>query len=446
MQLDTKVAVGSFVVLALIISAVGLPYANGRSGFTYTYAVQSSDTIFSIAHRFKVRWEVIAYLNSIAYPYVLHVGSLIMIPCSSSNINYRVHHRDTIQKIASKFETSAISIEQANGLAYPYTVSKGDILVIPLVWTATSASTTTTWITTLTSSTSTSSSITFASSYSTATSTSTTVSSSSTGNSSSTTTSSNSSNTYTVASGDTLSKIGLMFSVSWSLIAQVNNISSPYTIYPGEVLVIPEAPSSTSTTTVISTSTVGNTDHIATGNALYDQYDQAILAAAAEYGLDPMILKSQMAQESFFNPEAVSPDDPCGQVYQNGTDVGHSYGLLQMTPACNPGFAHNPDGTFDLTTNSTSPQWANSAFNPSYNIYSAAQAWSLNLQGAEQLFTGCTQDQYVYTSLAIYNAGAGSVSSCSSYNSMAKLYIQNILNWYSEFSAMVNWTDPYSQS
>ena len=44
--------------------------------------------------------------------------------------------------------------------------------------------------------------------------------------------------TYTVKSGDTLSGIGAELGVSWKDIANKNGIKSPYTIYPGQRLVI----------------------------------------------------------------------------------------------------------------------------------------------------------------------------------------------------------------
>lgn len=45
--------------------------------------------------------------------------------------------------------------------------------------------------------------------------------------------------TYTVVSGDTLYGIGTAVGVDWHLIASINNISAPYTIYPGQVLQLP---------------------------------------------------------------------------------------------------------------------------------------------------------------------------------------------------------------
>ncbi len=45
--------------------------------------------------------------------------------------------------------------------------------------------------------------------------------------------------TYTVVSGDSLSGIGAKVGADWRAIAQLNNISAPFTIYPNEVLHLP---------------------------------------------------------------------------------------------------------------------------------------------------------------------------------------------------------------
>lgn len=44
--------------------------------------------------------------------------------------------------------------------------------------------------------------------------------------------------TYTVKSGDTLSAIGKKLNIDWKVIAELNGIKSPYTIYAGQVLKI----------------------------------------------------------------------------------------------------------------------------------------------------------------------------------------------------------------
>lgn len=43
-------------------------------------------------------------------------------------------------------------------------------------------------------------------------------------------------NTYTVVKGDNLTKIGKKVGVPWREIAQLNGLSAPYTIYPGQIL------------------------------------------------------------------------------------------------------------------------------------------------------------------------------------------------------------------
>jgi LysM repeat protein len=48
--------------------------------------------------------------------------------------------------------------------------------------------------------------------------------------------------TYVVKSGDTLSGIGFRLGMSWQVLASVNNLKAPYTIYPGQILNVGVAP------------------------------------------------------------------------------------------------------------------------------------------------------------------------------------------------------------
>lgn len=43
---------------------------------------------------------------------------------------------------------------------------------------------------------------------------------------------------YTVQPGDTLSEIAIKYGISWEYLAQINNLSDPNLIYPGQVLII----------------------------------------------------------------------------------------------------------------------------------------------------------------------------------------------------------------
>lgn len=48
--------------------------------------------------------------------------------------------------------------------------------------------------------------------------------------------------TYRVTGGDNLTKIGKLTGYDWHLIAEANNLVSPYTIFPGQVLLLPDFP------------------------------------------------------------------------------------------------------------------------------------------------------------------------------------------------------------
>ena len=102
---------------------------------------------------------------------------------SSSSSTYTVKSGDTLSGIGSKLGVNWKDIANANGIKSPYTIYPGQKLTIP------GGSSTTSNI-----------------------------------------------KTYTVKSGDTLSGIGQKLGVNWKDIANKNGISSPYTIYPGQVL------------------------------------------------------------------------------------------------------------------------------------------------------------------------------------------------------------------
>ena len=91
-----------------------------------------------------------------------------------------------------------------------------------------------------------------------------------------TSSSSSSTTTYTVKSGDTLSEIGASLGVDWKSIASANGISSPYTIYVGQVLTIPTSSSSSITYTVVSGDTL---------SAIASKYGTTVSKIASDNGI-----------------------------------------------------------------------------------------------------------------------------------------------------------------
>lgn len=204
------------------------------------------------------------------------------------------------------------------------------------------------------------------------------------------------------------------------------------------------------------------------GVANYDKYDQHIVAAYPRYGLDSsmaMVIKAMIVIESSFNAKAISMWDtqlPCGT---------HSYGLIQVTPGCERGYATLPGTTavtaaisgglngnpavltypdpadkasgntivkengivIDLVTDESSPLWAMSAFNPAYSIDNGAKAIAGVLGEMKSRFGNCSTANYVSMALAGYNQGSSTVSGCTSYSANGTAYQDKVLKQYRTF-------------
>lgn len=104
-------------------------------------------------------------------------------PAQQAASTYTVRRGDCLSIIGQRLGVSWQSIASANGIRSPYVIYAGQRLTIPGASASAQAS-----------------------------------------------------RTYTVRSGDCLSVIGGKTGVSWTRIAQLNGIRSPYTIYPGQVL------------------------------------------------------------------------------------------------------------------------------------------------------------------------------------------------------------------
>jgi len=171
----------------------------------------------------------------------------------------------------------------------------------------------------------------------------------------------------------------------------------------------------TTTTKTITSASSTIFDSIMTGNSWVDQYDSLILNSSEVYHEDPMLIKSQIALESYFNASATSQDIPCGKY--------HSLGLMQITPDCVSGFN------------------VSLAYVPWYNIEFGTKLMSQQISLEKSLYSGCSTPQYLEMALGAYNSGQSSIYGCSSYSSRAQSYISVVLNWYSKFSSESGYLD-----
>ena len=174
---------------------------------------------------------------------------------------------------------------------------------------------------------------------------------------------------------------------------------------------------------------------ISTGNSTRDQFDSYIINASDYYGIsDKLVTKSLIMQESSFDPFLISSDIPCG-VPDGWTDQeSRSFGLMQVTPACQEVGGSGPN----LTTDTKSPNWATSVFNPEFNIDQGVNELSRLLFIMKSKFPECTNEQYMLMALGAYNSGEDAIGGCDSWNERANNYITGVTRNYRILSGEVN--------
>jgi hypothetical protein len=275
---------------------------------------------------------------------------------------------------------------------------------------------------------------------------------------------------YSVSEGDSLSSIAQNYGLSSALIAKYNNVTS---VYPGEQILLPFYNDTIET----------DVKFVPKQN----DYDFYLLEYAVEFHLNPMLIKAEVYDESSFNANAISSHDTAPGV----CGTGHSYGLLQYTPACfvdisGYGMVQNfvpnadvlygqNDGeaqincltncsigdyfvseyssvssstiTSDLTELPKYSGWNNSVFNPNENIFAVMQIERTDI-GAMMLrgYTGCTYAQYNEMALAQYQQSiTWVINGCGSTYGGMTTYVGSVLNRYSELTqnSVHGWTDEY---
>jgi hypothetical protein len=148
-----------------------------------------------------------------------------------------------------------------------------------------------------------------------------------------------------------------------------------------------------------------------------------------------MLINSQVAQEYDFSQFAISPDSPCG-VPSGWTDAeSKSFGLTQVTPACGESDGTQlPNGHPNLTRDQASPLFNTSVFNVTLNLDQGVKAITRFWTAVKRQHSGCTDKQYLLMAAGAYNSGENSVLGCTSLNTRAQNYVDNVLGRYRGFT------------
>lgn len=183
-------------------------------------------------------------------------------------------------------------------------------------------------------------------------------------------------------------------------------------------------------TSTIPTSTIS----IHTGVTAQDKYDDLITKYCTLYGFaEPMWVKAQIHNESFFDTFSISSDSPCG-IPTGWTDAeSKSFGLQQTTPACtrNPQFLLS-NGHPDLAKSSTDPNWSKSVFNPDHHLDVGIKELQGVYSSLKTKYPTCSVNNLLKMTMGVWNSGYESVTGCGIWSARADNYINLILGKYTE--------------
>ncbi len=148
------------------------------------YTVQKGDTLYNIAKMWGTTAEKLAELNNIKNPDKLEIGRIIKLPYDSGDDIYIVKKGDTLFDIAKMYNTTPEAIADLNGIADINSIEPGQILKMPT------------------------------GDYMSAI------------------------DRYTVRNGDSLWKIAKRFGTTVVDLINLNKLTTPDLIYPGQILIL----------------------------------------------------------------------------------------------------------------------------------------------------------------------------------------------------------------
>jgi LysM repeat protein len=101
-----------------------------------TYVVKNGDTLFNISQKYNIKWDLIASVNNLSEPYVLHSGQNVKIPQATTskvpNKIYTVAAGENLSLIAQKFNITTDDIIAVNpNLQKSDLVTAGQVIKLP---------------------------------------------------------------------------------------------------------------------------------------------------------------------------------------------------------------------------------------------------------------------------------------------------------------------------
>ena len=100
------------------------------------YTVKTGDTLFNISQQYNIKWDLIAQINNLSEPYLLHAGQTLKIPQATTskvpNKIYTVQKNDTLASIARSYNITIADIIAVNpNLQLSDLITPGQVIKLP---------------------------------------------------------------------------------------------------------------------------------------------------------------------------------------------------------------------------------------------------------------------------------------------------------------------------
>lgn len=108
------------------VTHYGIKSGAGSAGI---HTVQSNDTLYSIAKRYRMPMRDIVIANNLSAPFYLRTGQRLKLPPPRE---YDIRPGDSLYTVSRLFGVSTSELAQINDLQHPYVIHAGDTLRIPV--------------------------------------------------------------------------------------------------------------------------------------------------------------------------------------------------------------------------------------------------------------------------------------------------------------------------
>ncbi len=132
-QVDGLVVIGAGGTVHEPTTASPSPATATPASSTDVYhTVQPGENLFRIALRYGTTVDAIVAANNLPSSGAVQAGQVLLIPVRSpaTTATYVVQQGDTLYSIARRFDTTVETLAALNGLAPPYTIEVGQVLIV----------------------------------------------------------------------------------------------------------------------------------------------------------------------------------------------------------------------------------------------------------------------------------------------------------------------------